>query len=144
MRNFDCSDYLDKLKARLEVLSAEKSETETEKHMREEMRELTSLIVGIEGISRHSFNGWDESYDIILLTNRNFAEVTKTELEELEPGASTRIFGAGVRAKVGNLCWVRDLRTYQELLFVIRGMASCRMDAAVAADTIVASDLLNF
>ena len=84
------------------------------------------------------------NYDIILLTNRNFAEVTKTELEELEPGASTRIFGAGVRAKVGNLCWVRDLRTYQELLFVIRGMASCRMDAAVAADTIVASDLLNF
>ena len=65
------------------------------------MRELTSLIVGIEGISRHSFNGWDESYDIILLTNRNFAEVTKTELEELEPGASTRIFGAESEQKSG-------------------------------------------
>lgn len=144
MRNFDCKDYLDKLKARLEVLSAEKPEIENEKHMMEEMRELTSLIVGIEGISQHCFNGWDEPYDIILLTNRNFAEVIKTELEALEPGASTRIFGAGVRAKVGNLRWVRDLRTYQELLFVIRGMASCRMDAARAAETIVASDLLNF
>ncbi|MCH1981541.1 methyltransferase [Ruminococcus sp. OA3] len=144
MRNFDCKDHLEMLKARLEVLSAEKPETENEKHMMEEMRELTSLIVGTEGVSQHCFTGWDESYDVILLTNRNFAEVTKTELEELEPGASTRIFGAGVRAKVENLRWVRDLRTYQELLFVIRGMASCRMDAAKAAETIVASDFLNF
>lgn len=64
MENFDCRQYIDRLKARLDVLS------------------------GLS-VTAHQFVGWEENFDVVLLTNRNCAEVTGTELLELVPDAKS-------------------------------------------------------
>ena len=129
MGNFDYEEYVQDLKECLEELQKTEVTAENQKHLAEEMRELSSLIVRAEGIQTHRFTGWNESFDIILLTNRNFAEYTQKELISLEPGAKTKLFGAGVKARVTNLKWVDTIRTYHELLFVIKGMENSPMDA---------------
>ena len=142
MGNFDYEEYVQDLKECLEELQKTEVTAENQKHLAEEMRELSSLIVRAEGIQTHRFTGWNESFDIILLTNRNLAEYTQKELISLEPGAKTKLFGAGVRARVTNLKWVDTIRTYHELLFVIKGMENSPMDALQMAEKIVKSDLL--
>lgn len=142
MGNFDYEEYVQDLKECLEELQKTEVTAENQKHLAEEMRELSSLIVRAEGIQTHRFTGWNESFDIILLTNRNLAKYTQKELISLEPGAKTKLFGAGVRARVTNLKWVDTIRTYHELLFVIKGMENSPMDALQMAEKIVKSDLL--
>lgn len=144
MKNFDYGAYMAFFKERLDELSGIQMTPETEKHLTEEIRELSSMIIGREGVPLHPFCGQEETFDIVLLTNRNFQEVTKKELLALEPHAKAKIFGAGVMARVENLNWADKIRTYQELLFVIRGLETCPMDAEEAAKLIVKSNLLKF
>ncbi len=141
---FDYRQYLNQLKERLETLNKEEVTTENQKHLMEEMRELSSLIVRMEGIAPHKFIGWNDSYNIVLLTNRNFADITRDELMELEPTAQAKVFGAGVLAQVEHLNWTRELRTYHELLFTIDGMKACTLDPFQCADMIVKSKLMEF
>lgn len=144
MEHFDYRDYVDRLKERLELLSRQQVTVENEKHIREELRELSALIICMEGVNTHTFQGWEESYDIVLLTNRSCGEVTRKELLELEPKAKTKLFGAGIVAWVGNLNWVRNIRTYHELLFQIDHMKTCPMEPVAVAEAIVHSDLMAF
>ncbi|MGL5437051.1 MAG: TRM11 family SAM-dependent methyltransferase [Lachnospiraceae bacterium] len=142
--SFDYREFLDAIKEQLSMLRNETTTEENQKHIMEEMRELSTLIVKIEGVATHRFTGWDEAFDIVLLTNRNFQELTRDELLTLEPNAKTKLLGAGIMARVNNLRWIRELRTYQELLFVVRGMESCEMEPDKIARTIVSSPLLEF
>lgn len=144
IKNFDYRDYMPFFKERLDQLSKEEPAPENVKHITEEIRQLSSMIVTMDGVRMHPFTGVEETYDIILLTNRNFPEVTMEELRMLEPGAKTKIFNAGIMARVGNLNWMDKIRTYQDLLFVVKGMQTCPMDAEQAAKIIVKSDLLKF
>lgn len=144
MKNFDYSAYMGDLKQRLEEMSSAAVALENEKHHMEELRELSALIVAMEGVSTHTFHGWDETYDVVLLTNRNFAEVTRKELLELEPETKSKIFGAGVMAQIPNLRWLRSIRTYQEILFSIKGIQTCPMDPVQAAEALVSSELMEF
>ncbi len=144
MKNFNYRAYMGALKQRLEEMSGIEVTPENEKHHMEELRELSALIVAMEGVSTHSFNGWDETYDIILLTNRNYAEVTRRELLELEPAAKAKLFGAGVMAQVPNLRWLQDIRTYQEVLFSVQGMQTCPMNPVQAAEKLMNSGLMEF
>ena len=142
--NFDYREYMDAIKERLAVLEKEEVTEENQKHVMEEMRKLSFLIVHIEGVSTHRFIGWDEAYDIFLITNRNFRELTANELMTLEPNAKTKLMGAGVMARVANLNWIKGIRTYQELLFVVRGMETSEMEPDKAAHTIVNAPLFSF
>lgn len=144
MKNFDYREYLPSLKDRLNALSEEDTELEKQKHAAEEMRELSSMIVMMEGVEAHPFTGEDEAYTVVLLTNRNYPEVTLEELKNEDPGAQAKVFGAGVMAKVTNLNWINRIRTYQELLFAVDGMKVCPMDPAEAAKSIVNSSLMEF
>lgn len=142
--NFDYHHYLDGLKKQLEILKNTELSIENEKHVNEEMRELSTLIIRLEGVTTHTFTGWDNPYDILLLTNRNFTEFVAKELLLLEPNAKVKAGNVGVRAKVENLNWIREIRTYQELLFLIPGMSACPMDLSAVTDTIVNSKLYTF
>lgn len=144
IRNFDYREYMHCFKERLDRLSATERTADNQKHITEEIRELSALIVSMEGVKLHEFQGMEDDYDIILLTNRNFQEITAEELRRLEPDAKIKLFGAGVMAKVEGLAWMDRIRTYQELLFVVRGVETCTMNAEKAAEKIVNSDLLNF
>lgn len=140
----DYSEYLESLKERLEFLNQEEMTIENQKHLMEEMRELTILIIRKEGVTPHKFIGWDEQYDIVLITNRNFSDVTKDELIELAPQTKAKLFGAGVLAQVDNLNWVDELRTYHELLFDIEGMEICPMEPIQLAQMITQSGVMKF
>lgn len=144
MKNFDYREYLEALKERMAALQSSSMAREEEKHGMAELRELSSLVVTAEGVKMHEFIGQNRSHDIILLTNRNFQSVTMDKLTELEPGAQVKQFGAGVMARVNHLNWMEEIRTYQELLFMVKGMAACPMDAEKAAEIIVHSELLAF
>ena len=144
MESFDYRNYLDALKERLAELKDETVTEENQKHVMEELRKLSFLILHIEGVSAHRFTGWNEAYDVFLITNRNFRELTRDELTALEPSAKTKLLGAGVMARVANLNWIREIRTYQELLFVVRGMESSEMEPEQIAKTIADSPLLAF
>lgn len=139
---FDYKEYLPVLKESMGRLSSVEVTIENQKHLAEELRELSSLIVRVESIRTHRFTGWNKTCDIILLTNRNFTGYTENELKSMEPNAKTRVFGAGVMARVENLNWLHKIRTYHELLFPVKGMETAPMDAALMAETIMNSQLL--
>ncbi|MBU9728149.1 TRM11 family SAM-dependent methyltransferase [Diplocloster modestus] len=146
MKNMDCKRYRDQLNKRLDLLLTEETNPENQKHLTEEIRSLSDLLVGLQGVKQHSFRGMDETYDIILLTNRDHQDITLRELEKYEPRAQAKPFGAGVTARVSNLSWINKIRTYQELLFVVKGLRTCPAGVEEAARTIVQSgifDLLN-
>lgn len=142
--NFDYREFTDRLKTRLDILSGLEVTEENQKHHMEEVRELSALIIRMEGVKSHEFCGWEEPYDVVLLTNRNCGEVTRNELLELEPNAKAKLFGAGVLAHVENLNWTDHIRTYQELLFSILQMETCPMEPEVLAEAIINSDLIPF
>lgn len=144
IRNFDYRKYMPQLTERLEELTKIEMTEENQKHLSEEIRQLSAMKLEMDGIQKHEFRGVNEKYDVILLTNRDHQEITEQELKKEEPYAETKIFGAGVMARVNGLRWVENVRTYQELLFTVRGMKTCKMDPQEAAETIVNSDLMTF
>ena len=144
MKNMDCKRYKDQLNKRLDLLLTEEMNPENQKHLTEEIRCLSDLLVGLQGVIQHSFRGMEETYDIILLTNRDHQDVTLQALEKYEPRAQARIFGAGITARVTNLNWVNKIRTYQELLFVVNGLRTCPAGAEDAAQAVVQSGVFDF
>ena len=144
IRSFDYREYMPELLERLDELTRTEPAKEDQKHLEEEIRQLSAMKIEMEGTGKHEFRGINETYDVILLTNRDHQEITEQELKSESPDAQTKIFGAGVMAHVNGLRWAEKVRTYQELLFVVRGMQECEMDPQKAAETIVKSDLMNF
>lgn len=122
----------------MQLSSCEKT-PENKKHIDEQLRVLHEMIISVEGINTHIFKGYLQEHDCILLTNRNYKHITEAALEgeELIP------FGAGVRVKTRNLHKLLDIRTYQELLFVIPGMAVCPNAPVLAAKKIADSSLIE-
>jgi len=141
---FDYSAYAESLKERLSSLQQIEMTTENQKHIMEELHELSNLIVHSEGTHKHTFTGWNESYEIVLITNRKYADLVKEQLMELAPESKTRVFGAGIQACVKNLNWIKELRTYQEILFVVKGMKTCSLEPVGVAAMISRSGLLDF
>ena len=88
---------------------------------------IRKLVIYALGSQGYEAQGFDRPSDIVLLTNRNFAGLTQEELTALNPDAKSKVFGAGVRARVTNLRWMDKIRTWQELLFVVRDMGTCPM-----------------
>jgi tRNA G10 N-methylase Trm11 len=144
MKEMDYRDYLEAFKLQLEILMKQPLTIENKKHLSEEIRELSSLIIMMEGIQAHEFHPSQGSYRVILLTNRNFQENTLMDLKKRDSNAVGKIFNAGVMADVSNLDWLDSIRTYQEVLFIIKGMKTCEMTADHAAKTIVESQLFQF
>ena len=79
-QKIDCECYVPKFKERLEYLLSEKFTEEQEKHITEEIRELTSLIGQYERTQSHYFIGYDEQGKVVLTTNRYYPELTLRQL----------------------------------------------------------------
>lgn len=138
--------FLPKMKDRLEELEEMEFSVENKKHFMEEQRLLTELIADKEGIEKHTFVGFNEKSEIVLLTNRNHVEITKQQLEEIGDfdSKTLKAFSAGLILKTNQLEEISQIRTYTELLFRVNGMKECELDANVAAKQVVESDLMGF
>lgn len=143
IKEFDFREYLPNLKLRLEELSNLEITEESKKHVMEEIRALSDLIIMMEGINRHQFSGYEVPSDFVLLTNRNHINVTIDQLVKL-PNVKVKEFNAGVMGKASQLREILNIRTFQEILFLVEGMKTCPMDPIEAAKTIAHSKLMEF
>lgn len=145
MKQLNYSEYVEQFKQRIEKLNEMDLKEEEKKHIQEEIRVLSSMIVDYEGIQPHSFRGYHEENQCVLLTNRNYMDVTLQQLNELDVDLmEAKTFNAGVLLKTNGLKEVMKIRTFQELLFMVPKMKVCKMDVQDAASTIVNADLLDF
>ncbi len=146
MQNFDCSQYLLQFQDRMEELANTVLTEENKKHVSEEMRELSALLIGLEGVNEHEFRGYKEPSDIIILTNREYMDVTMERLEEIPTLATSeaKMMAAGIRIKENCLDKILPIRTWQDILFIVEGMKTCEMDANFAAEKVAQSELLDF
>lgn len=140
MKNFDYACYLDKLEERLKTLGGIPLSSDNKKHVEEEMRLLSQLLLKLKGIKKHTFSGYQVPSQVVLLTNRNYAQATLKQLE----GIKAKEFNAGVIAECGDLNKVLPVRTYSELLFMLEDIRSIEFDAVLGAKALAESSLLAF
>ncbi len=141
IQELDYRSLMPELKQRLEELSNIEVTDENKKHIQEEVRALSNLIVTMEGVKAHHFIGMNMPADIVLLTNRNHIGVT---MEQLPEDSRARVFNAGIQAKVNSLEDIVPIRTYQELLFLVQGVQKCPMDVEAVAKKIASSKFISF
>ena len=139
LQNFNCTPYLTELKEQISLLNQVALTAENQKHIAEELRALSQLLVLEEGILPHTFIGYHYPLDCILLTNRNYKELTEVQITsgELIP------FLAGVRVRTEDIQSLLEIRTYSELLIVIPDLAPVSQDPTTAAKEIAQSQLLT-
>ena len=140
LEEFDCRKYVDAFKARMKKLSEIEVTEENKKHIGEEMRALSNLVLMMEGNKAHKFTGYTIPSEIVLVTNRNHIHVTTGQLENMPK----KEFTAGVMAKTKNLEDVLNIRTFSELLFAIDGMKVLPNDVNKAAAMVADGKFLNF
>ncbi len=140
LRHFDYHSLLEAFKERLEFLTSNTFEEATLKHIREEMRILTDMLIVMEKPSMHLFSGYEEMSELILLTNRDHKNVT---LGQIKSGVAKE-FNAGVAVRTRELCEILHIRTYSDLLFRFIGVAVVEGNPIAAASAIYEGDLLNF
>ena len=140
IKEFDYSKYLSEFKDILNELSAMTLDDSNKKHIHEEMRALSDLIISSEGMKKHLFTGYEMPAHIVLLTNRNYVNAT---LEQLR-GIKAKEFNAGVLAETNQLRDVLEIRTYSELLFRLMDINTCKFEATGAAEAIANSSLMQF
>lgn len=138
LASFDCSPYIDQLKSRLQELASIELLPENKKHIESEMRELNSLIISIEGTTKHTFTGYHEKFHCILLTNRLHKDVTANQITH----GIVEEFPAGLLVTTEDIEELLYIRTYSELLLAIPGVTTCSMDPQEAAKQLADSKLL--
>ncbi|MFI3201764.1 MAG: methyltransferase [Eubacteriales bacterium] len=140
MAQRDYRNYVRDFKEEIEELQKSEITDENRKHMQEQLRELTKLVVAMEGVLKHKFIGSHEDSHIVLLTNKNCVEATSKQMISLQPIE----FRSGVRVTTNRLQKLLPIRTYHELLFVVDGMKLLPSDMVSCAKKIVQSDLIEF
>ena len=140
IKHLDYRDILDKLKERLDFLVNGTFEETSMKHINEEKKLLTNMILDIEGATKHTFTGYNVLSDLILLTNRDHKEIT---LEQIKSGQA-KTFNAGVAVRTRDLEEILEIRTYSEMLFRLKGALTVEADPSQAAKRLWKSGLLDF
>ena len=146
MQKMDMIAFLKPIKAKLQNLSQMEIEENNQKHIREEIQELNKLLISIEGIKKHKFIGWQKESEIILLGNRRHLDTILAEVKQL-PDVSTsdaKLLNAGIRLKTAALEQLMEVRTWQEMLFLIPGIKTCEKNPIKAAEAVASSKLVEF
>ncbi len=140
IKGFDYNNLLPELKERLSFLSTVDLDESNKKHISEEMRVLSELILSVEGVKQHTFTGFNIPSELVLLTNRNFIQLTLEQIKDKK----AKEFNAGVIVKTSDLNRILSIRTYSELLFMLEDIKTCGKDIEKAAQALAKSSLLEF
>lgn len=157
LKEFDFRKYIPSLKERLsgleklllasgnmEELKEDGTTVSNKKHLQDEVRQLTDLILMAEGTKKHRFNGEKIPSEIVLLTNRNHITTIQKQLQDIAGIKNLKAFNAGLLALTEDLDALMQVRTFPELLYFVPGMKSCEPDPKAAALVIAQSGLLSF
>ena len=71
----DCSEYLPQLEERLQELAEYDAPEEEKKHTQAELHAVQELILQKKGVKKHTFNGWNRSSEVLLLTLPAFRDL---------------------------------------------------------------------
>ena len=135
LKGCDCGELLAGLKERRKELLREEETPETGKHRQEELRALNALLARYEKPKGHRFTGFLRPSDVILVTHRDYREIT---LEQIEEGQCV-LLKAGVKVLGGNPEELMKLRTFRGLLFCL----NCQeLSKEQTAEELAGSDLL--
>lgn len=142
MAKCDYKPFLPKLKERLAQVMRSDWEPADEKHVREETAVLRSMIFAYEKPQKHKFTGYRNRFDVILMTNRNFGELTLSQAENIMKGS---VRGGTARILTEDIKSLLDIRTYTEILFPIAGASLLdQADPEKAAALLADSGLIDF
>ena len=137
----DCSPYLPQLEERFQELVAYEAPEEEKKHIQAEIHALQELILQKKGVKKHTFNGWNRSSEVLLLTLPAFRDALAEEVI-----GKKKVLKSGVRTIVSDFETVMKIRTVQELLFVIRAQTEQNVLSAepeTLAAQLAESDLMQ-
>ncbi|SDG94522.1 Putative RNA methylase family UPF0020 [Marvinbryantia formatexigens] len=141
LSHYDCTPYLDTIKARMEELDRIAVTPEEEKHVYCEQTALKTVLVKTEKMQKHTFTAMHEHLEVILITNRENREATAEQLYRPE---KVRMLAGGIRFETENLDRVLPIRTYMELLFPVPGLEHLEGSPQNMAEQLVQSQLLPF
>lgn len=136
LQGCDCSDLLEQLRERKKALLAEEQTTETQKHQQEELLALNVLLAKYDQRERHFFSGISRPSDVVLITHRDYREVTREQITVGE----TILLRSGVKVLGGSLEELLRIRTFRELLFCLDTEGELERDRL--AEQLAASNLL--
>lgn len=112
MAGFEYMRYLPELKERWEILEGQ----ERTKHSAEEIKQLQKLIWKAEPPKRHSFCGDEMENRLLLIVPRGHEETVLKQAESI-PETHGRVMTGGCLVTTKNLEKVRQIRTFQAVLF---------------------------
>lgn len=140
MAKLDFRLWIPKLKEKQEDLAQEigAAPEEKRKHLRREAAVLSKMILKYEKSVHHSFIGIQNA-DVILLCNRNNREITARQIQTGE----VSFLAGGVHVKGARLDEIREIRTWQELLFPLHGEAVREEGPVAAAQTVWNTELMS-
>jgi len=116
MSAFDYSNKLEKLEERLSQLLNAPIKEEEKKHIREEISLLQKMVLKDKKGNRHEFVGKDNTYEVLLITNPMFRELTAKQIK----GKEIFLLPMGVKTVTDDIDQIRGIRTCSELLFLIK------------------------
>ncbi len=131
---------------RLKELTENPPKEEEKKHISAEIRQLEQIMIGMEGVRKHTFTGFREAHEFLLAVAKEQRDVTFQEVSEVSAGVRRK----AVPHPLGVLVYAREvlsfarLRTYRELLFPVhtKEKTGTAASAEKAAEAVWESDLL--
>lgn len=137
LQGCDCSGILRQLQERKRELLKEEQTPETQKHQQEELLALNALLAKYERSKAHLFTGDSRPCDVVLITHRDYREVTREQIVTGE----TVLLRSGVKVLGGSLEELLKIRTFRELLFCLDIQGELERDRL--AEQLAASNLLE-
>ncbi len=134
----DCSACREELAKRLAELEQYHPAEEEEKHIREELLALRKLADKGAVHKRHKFQGYGDTWEVILTTGKKYQQITAEQITE----GKITILNSGVRVVTDHLKSVLPIPTYRELLFPLN-VRKVPGDFREAAKALAGSDLLD-
>lgn len=136
---FNYKDYLPELKRRQEILEGQ----ERTKHSMEELKQLQKLIWKLEPPKRHTFCGDGMENRLVLIVPRGHEEVVLKQAEGI-PGTHGRVMTGGCLLTTKNLENVRQIRTFQAILFDFYPMLIPASDGETIGKRILKEGMLQY
>lgn len=139
MAELDITICKDGLKKRLEELEKYAPGQEEEKHIREELTALRNLLQEENSHEKHRFQGYDETYELILTTGKNYQDLTAEQIK----GGKVTILKSGVRVITSHIEPILEIPTYREILFPLNVKKIPSDSKQAAAKALAESNLLE-
>ena len=131
--------YKEQLALRLEEIMKEDKQEEN-KHIVQEIRQLTKMLSKVNMLSKHRFVGYDVPSVVFLTTNRNHVSLTKEQLKFLP----CKVNSSGVLVKADSIRDIMQVRTFDELLFDVTKGKLVENNPEKAASALLEGGLVKY